>query len=146
MSREQEAVKLVVMRSALSKVFSSHADRTQEQNEISRGVEAVIRELPEPPAPGDPLSALRYTGFDTTKAIVDRVKGNLPQEEMSRGRTGRHRIRASSTPNNSAIWSGDLHPSAPSSASIIVSPQNHEPPPPYNNVNLIRYHVGLCIV
>jgi len=127
-SREQEAVKLVVVKSTLNKLTETQLKFSSETKTIVEGIRELATEVPEPPPPGDALSSVRYTGYDRTRGIVDRVKNNVV---ISRSNTPGNSSRMSSTVSiqsrNSSMWSPN--PSAPDQMSISVLSQ--EPPPPY---------------
>lgn len=119
------------MRTALTKLSRSHLTLSSQVTQIFEGNLELSNLLPEPPPPGDPLSCIRYTAYDTSKGIVDRVKRQVnidsgnPVASSSRRRSseGSSRPLSTSTPvtsPHSSMWSGE--PSAPPT----------EPPPPYN--------------
>jgi hypothetical protein len=125
-------VKLVVVKSALNKLSDTHLRFSSETKTIVEGIRELATEVPDPPPPGDTLSCVRYTGYDRTRGIVDRVKtqvvisrANTPGTSSSSRLSSTVSIRS----QNSSIWSPQ--PTAPSEMSISVLHQ--EPPPPYNN-------------
>lgn len=133
-AREQESVKLVVVKAAISKLADSHLKLALQTKDVFEGVAEAANEVPDPPAPGDPVSCVRYQGYEATKGLVQRVKTQLGNLDGSGGGRSRSRLSSSrpvststplTSPNSSSLWSPNLtmSPSAP---------PGHEPPPPYN--------------
>lgn len=118
------------MKSALNKLSDSHLKLASQSKIIYEGSRELTLELPDPPPPGDPLSCIRYTGYDHTKGVVEGVKNQVHLGGSSGfGSTpGSSRPVSTSTPltsPNSSIWTPE--PTAPHD---LYS--QHEPPPPYN--------------
>ena len=128
-SREQEAVKLVVVRSALAKLSDSHLTFSTQARVIFEGNHEITRELPDPPAPGDPLSGLRYNGHDITRTVVERVKSRVNLNSSLFVPPGKPPF--TSTPTHSPRQSWTPEPSAPPGG-------DYDPPPPYNT-SVFRY-------
>lgn len=76
-AKEQESVKLVILRTALIKLSQAQLLYGNQIKTIFNGTNQLANEIPEPPAPGDHLSCIRYNGFNTTRAIVTHVKRNV---------------------------------------------------------------------
>ncbi|CAG7837619.1 unnamed protein product [Allacma fusca] len=117
-SREQEAVKLVVVRSALAKLSESHLVMSSQSRVIFEANRELTLELPEPPPPGDPLSCLRYNGHETTRAVIERVKSQV-QVNSPTNYTSPGQPVFTSTPTH--------RPTAPPDSNAQT-----DPPPPYN--------------
>ncbi|CAL8117513.1 unnamed protein product [Orchesella dallaii] len=144
-AREQEAVKLVVMRNSLTKLSQQHVNLGSNCKLIFEGNCELCTLLPEPPPPGDPLSCIRYTGYDQSKEVVEKVKRqvNLPD-----GLSPNRRLSSNSSIRSSRPLSSSTPVSSPNTSSSMWSPEpsaprvpmyspggasgQHEPPPPYN--------------
>lgn len=60
-------MKLVVVKAAITKLSESHLKLVTESKTIFEGSLELAVQVPEPPPPGDPVSCVRYSGYEHTK-------------------------------------------------------------------------------
>ena len=142
-SREQEAVKLVVLRAALAKLSQAHLKLAIQTKTIFEALRELSNQIPDPPPPDAHLGVTQHTRSARPRAVLERVKSQVQVIQQSPNRPIPQFY--TSTPVTSPTSSSSL--SAISSTNNWASPQPSapdtnvnmgdgysatEPPPPYN--------------